>query len=84
MAARETGWMIMKNLGFNVIIKGMEGDLMLYCPHCDEFHPDSELTILAELDYVECNITGLEIKTWKFTDSKEAIAWRKEHDFPTI
>jgi len=54
---------------------------MLYCSHCDEFHLDSKLIILAELDYVECNKTNLEIKTWKFTDSEDTIKWRKEHDF---
>jgi len=57
---------------------------MLYCPHCDEFHLDSKLTILAELDYVECNIVRLEIKTWKFTDSESMIVWRREHDFPAL
>jgi len=51
---------------------------MLYCPYCDEFHPDSKLTILAELDYVECNIAKREIHTWM---SASAIVWRGLHDF---
>ena len=53
---------------------------MLYCPHCGEFHLDSELTILVELDYVECNKSKQEIKTWKFNNCENVIAWRKEHE----
>jgi len=53
---------------------------MLYCPHCCEYHLDSELTILAELDYVECNIAKREIITWKFNNCENVIAWRKEHE----
>jgi len=56
---------------------------MLYCPHCDEFHSDSELTILVELDYVECNKSKMEIKTWKFNNCENVIAWRKEYDLST-
>ena len=54
---------------------------MLYCPHCDDFHLDSELTILTEIDYVECNKSGMEIKTYKYTNSESVTAWRKENDF---
>jgi len=57
---------------------------MLYCPHCDEFHLDSELTILVELDYVECFKSNREIKTYKYINSENVITWRKEHDFTEL
>lgn len=52
----------------------------LYCPHCDDFHPDNELIIDIEGDYIRCKKTNEEIKTYKYIYSEDTLKWRKEHE----
>ena len=55
--------------------------MKLYCPHCDEFHNEDEITIWVEMDYVTCKSTKKEIKTWKM-DTENTVKWRNHMKFP--